>query len=107
MPAFKEMDPELVTKLLEGYENELGPATTKLEAFYRQFKCPKCSGHMNKHFISVQHAFGDEELPIPRSGLKCLTCDLIVDPHSGILLGLGTAAAEVAQKVAVGYKEEG
>ena len=44
MPTFKEMDPELVTKLLEGYENELGPATRKLEAFYRQFKCPKCKG---------------------------------------------------------------
>jgi len=100
MPVFKEMDPEVAMKLLEGYENELDPEVKKLDAFYRQFKCPKCKGNMGKHFISVQHAFGGDSI-VPRSGLKCMTCDLVLDPYTGIVVGLGTAGAEIAHEVAV------
>ena len=50
---------------------------------------------MTKHFISVQHAFGDAS-PVPRSGLKCLSCELVIDPHTGIVVNLGTAGSEVA-----------
>ena len=100
MPIFKEMDPNLAAKLIEGYENVLDPERRKLEAFYRQFKCPKCKGNMIKHFLSIQHSFGDPDIPVPRSGLKCMACNLTIDPHSGIVVDLGVAAPEAAQKVA-------
>jgi len=100
MPVFKEMDPALAAKLIEGFDNELDGEQKKLDAFYRQFRCPKCKGNMAKHFISVQHAFPDGAL-VPHSGLKCLSCDLVLDPHTGIVVGLGTAGADIALAVAV------
>jgi len=87
--AFKEMDPELVLKAIEGYQNELEPAKNVQDAFYRQAECPRCgSRHVERAFISVDHAFSSEDL-LPRSGMKCALCDCLFDPHTGLILELG------------------
>ena len=96
---FKEMDPELALKLIEGYENELAPATKAQDAFYRQHSCPRCKGETQKHFLNIQHAFGDSSSVIPRSGLKCMSCECVFDPHSGVVVELGKGGT-VKQKVA-------
>lgn len=86
------MDPALAAKLIEGYENELEPALKAQDAFYRQHNCPRCGGNTQKHFLSVQHAFpGIAGEILPRSGLKCLLCECVFDPHSGMIVELGNA----------------
>lgn len=86
---FQEMDPEVALKMIEGYENELDPAAKVQEAFYRQFVCPRCGGKCQKHFLGPNHAFGDPDSLVPRSGLKCLACDCVFDPHSNLIVSLG------------------
>lgn len=86
---FKEMDPELVLKAIEGYQNELEPAKNVQDAFYRQMECPRCHNtQLERHFVSIDHAFSGEDI-LPRSGLKCVLCDCIFDPHTGLILKLG------------------
>jgi len=89
--SFKEMDPELALKLIEGYQNELAPEQNVQEAFYRQHVCPRCGGNVEKHFISVRHAFGGDGL-LPRSGLKCLRCNCLFDPHTNLIVDVGIDA---------------
>lgn len=82
---FVTMDPELAMSLIDGYENELEGELRKLEAFYRQFTCPKCRSSMAKELNSL-HTFSDPETLVPRSLLRCTSCDLLLDPHTGLIL---------------------
>jgi hypothetical protein len=88
MPVYQEMPPEVIEKILEGYEDALEPEWRKQEAFYRQFACPRCEGRCEKAFISIKHAFGDGAL-VARSGLQCTLCSCLFDPHSGLIVNLG------------------
>ncbi len=88
MPIFQEMDPELCTSLLEGYENELEPEQAGLDAFYRNCRCLRCGGQCEKVYLGAEHAFGGDTA-VPRSGLKCKLCDCVFDPHSGLIVELG------------------
>lgn len=87
---FQEMDPEVALRAIEGYENVLVGEQKKLDAFYRQFHCPKCRGPMRKE-TTPQHAFGDPDTLVPRSFLVCMDADCghSFDPHSGITLRVG------------------
>jgi len=89
---FKEMDPALILKAIEGYQNELAPQNIALEAFYRQFRCKKCGNECRKEIVSG-HVFSDPDTLVPRSCLRCLSCRCLFDPHSGLLLELGDATA--------------
>lgn len=82
------MDPTLAAKLVEGYQNELEPQRKALEALYRNCRCPKCKGACRKEFVSG-HVFADPSILVPRSCLRCLTCDLLFDPHSDLVLEMG------------------
>lgn len=81
------MDPELVLKLLEGYQDELTPERKKLDAFYRHSCCPRCKSTCHKE-ASAGHAFGGESL-IARSLLRCDRCRCLFDPHSDLILERG------------------
>lgn len=83
-----EMEPELVWRAIEGYENELAPEHKSLEAFYRQFKCPRCGGSCQKEF-DVHHAFADKSVMNPRALLRCVACSCLIDPHSGLIVEMG------------------
>ena len=85
---FIEMDPELVRKALEGYQNELAPEQAKLEAFYRQFRCPSCKGQCRKEY-DTHHAFSDPDSLVPRALLRCTSCSTLLDPHSGMVVERG------------------
>lgn len=89
---FKELDPELAWKSIEGYQNELVPEQRALDSFYRQFKCPRCGGNCRKETLNAVHAFADPETLVPRSVLRCLSCDCLFDPHTGIRLEMGNPA---------------
>lgn len=85
---FVEMDPELIWKAIEGYTNELAPEQKALDAFYRQFRCPRCGSTCRKETL-LNHAFADPDSLVPRSVLRCNTCEALFDPHSGIRLEMG------------------
>ena len=72
---FVPMDQELIEKAIEGFEDALGPATKKLDAFYRQFVCPYCGGDCTKEAAPIGHVFNEEEL-VQRSVLRCKQCSL-------------------------------
>jgi hypothetical protein len=88
MPLFKEMDPALAWKAIEGHENVLAPEAKVLDAFYRQFRCKRCGNAVRKE-IDARHAFSDPETLNPRALLRCVTCNCLFDPHSGLVLEKG------------------
>ena len=85
---YVEMDPAVVMKLLEGYKDELSPEAKKLEAFYKQFICPRCGGACSKELLK-NHAFADPDTLIPRAVLRCKQCSCLFDPFTGIRLEQG------------------
>lgn len=86
--SYQELDPELAWKAIEGYQNELDPEQKALDAFYRQFRCKRCSGPVRKEYLT-QHAFSDAETMGPRACLRCTLCKCLFDPHNGVILELG------------------
>jgi hypothetical protein len=86
--AFKTLDPALAAKMVEGYTNELEPQRKALDAFYRNCICPKCKGRCEREPVQG-HVFGDPNVFVPRSCLRCKTCDCLFDPHSNIVLEMG------------------
>ena len=93
--SFKTLDPEVVLKLLEGQEDVLTPEVKKLEAFYRQFKCPNCKGSVRKEYSSG-HAFSDPDTLVARALLRCIECDHLFDPHSGMTVERGLHVSKVS-----------
>lgn len=97
--SFIELDPEVIWKAIEGYQNELEPENRKLEALYRQMKCPRCGGSCQKEFSPI-HAFSDPSTPVARALLRCTSCLCLFDPHvltangQPLILELGNPARE-------------
>ena len=91
--VIKPMDPALALKAIEGYQNELAPEAKALEAFYRQFTCKRCGGPCRKEFVRG-HVFSDPNTLVPRSCLRCTSCQLLFDPHSGLLVEGPTSGSE-------------
>lgn len=87
-----EMDPALAWKLVEGYQNELDSEQRALDAFYRQFRCKQCQGPVTKELLK-DHAFNDKDTLVPRACLRCQICRCLFDPHTGIVLEMGTQGA--------------
>lgn len=84
---FLELDEDEVLRLLEGYTDELTPETTKDNAFYRQFTCPRCrSAALHKNIVP-NHCFVNSL--IARSVLTCENCGHCFDPHTGMALNIG------------------
>ena len=85
MPPFKELDPEVTRKLLEGHEDVLTSAVLKQDEFYRAYRCLRCKKPCQKEFVKG-HVFADENNIAPRSCLRCTSCKCLFDPHSGLIL---------------------
>jgi hypothetical protein len=91
MGVFKELDPAIALKLIEGFQDELSPEAKKLDTFYRQFKCPRGCGDLQKEF-DIRHTFSDENFLTPRALLRCSNCRYLIDPHSALVLDSGNPA---------------
>jgi len=91
MGVYREMDPLLAWKAIEGHENILEPEVRRLDAFYEQFRCPRCDGALQKEFDG-RHTFSDPAVMVPRALLRCPNCRYLVEPHRNIVLESGSAA---------------
>ena len=88
--AFKEMDPKLAQKLIEGIEDELAPEARAQDALYAQFRCPRGCGVLQREH-DPRHAFSGDTL-VARALLRCPNCRYLVDPHTNIVLESGSPA---------------
>lgn len=85
---FRELDPDLCRKAVEGYTDTLSDAANKLEVFYRHHRCPHCRGELKKEY-STTHAFSDPSSIVPRALLRCTGCRYLKDPFSSIVVEAG------------------
>ena len=84
MPAFREMDPEVIRKALEGQEDVLTPMAKKEEAFFRNTSCPVCGSRNHEEFLNTANPF-TAGVPLPNKFLRCLQCQSEFDPHSNLV----------------------
>lgn len=85
MSAFKELDPDVARKALEGQQDLLTPEVRKEEAFFRNSSCPNCSAQSLEATINVKKPFSPGA-PLPNKILRCLMCRTEFDPYSGLVL---------------------
>lgn len=91
MTVFKELDPEVIRKTLEGYSDTLTPEVERLEQLYKSKRCPRCLCGLQKEFDS-RHVFADQDISVPRALLRCAICRYCIDPHSNVILEYGDAS---------------
>jgi hypothetical protein len=88
--VFKEMDPELAWKAIEGQKDILTSEAEKQDAFYQQFTCPRCQCHLTKEF-DPRTAFSGGSL-IAKALLKCDNCGYRIEPHTRVVVNFGDAS---------------
>lgn len=89
MGVFKEMDPALASRLIEGYQDELSAEARVQDAFYRQFVCPNCQVELQRE-IDAKTCF--QGGLIARALLRCGLCGYLIEPESKIILSSGNPA---------------
>ena len=95
----KEMDPELVWKLLEGHENLLMPEVEKEQAFFRHVTCPNCNSVQHEVLLDSKNPFTVGS-PLPNKILKCLTCNTEFEPYTRFIRSVATpeSTSEILHK---------
>jgi hypothetical protein len=84
----KPLDPRITEKLLEGIEDTLTPMAQAREKFYQSQTCPSCRGNSFQKTADMRTLFRPDD-PLPRYQLKCLNCNGVFDPHSGLVVKMG------------------
>ena len=87
---FKEMDPELALRLIEGYQDELTPAAKAQEEHLRQFQCPRCRCGLQKEF-DIRTCFKPTEI-LPQPLFRCPNCGYLIDPATKMIVEYGDAS---------------
>jgi rubredoxin len=87
---FKEMDPELALRLIEGYQDEITPAVEAQEAKLRKFYCPRCKGGLQKEF-DIRTCFKPDEI-LAQPLLRCRNCGYLIDPATRVVIEFGDAS---------------
>lgn len=90
MPLFQELDPEIILRLVEGYQDEISPAAKADNIFYGQFRCPRCDCTLDKEF-DPRTAFTGSSF-MPKALLRCPNCRFLLDPHTNVVVEFGNAA---------------
>lgn len=92
--AFTELDPEITTKLLEGYEDTITSEGEERERFYQSQSCPECGGNALQKVGDGRFLFRSGE-NLPRYQLLCDNCECLFDPFTNIQLSMGNRAKAV------------
>jgi hypothetical protein len=85
------MDPDEISKLLEGHTNIVTPMAEKREAFYKSQQCPNCESTSLTRSTNSRIAFRGDD-PLARYVMTCQDCDCVFDPHSNLVLEMGNRA---------------
>lgn len=87
---FQEMDPELVLRAIEGYQDELTPAAEAQSERLQKFRCPRCRGGLHKEF-DIRTCFKPTEM-LPQPLLRCRNCGYLIDPETRLVVEFGNAS---------------
>jgi len=90
--VIEELNPELAYRAIQGYVDEISPAAKADDAFYRQFTCPSCRSDMIREFLGGARGIGItwvEGSITPQALLRCLSCKLLLNPRSGMIIEPG------------------
>lgn len=88
MGAFKELDPDVVLKLLEGQQDLLTPELKKEEAFFRNTSCPTCGERGLEAVLNEKRPFSPG-VPLPNKFLRC-RCGTEFEPYTRLILSVGS-----------------
>ncbi len=91
--AFREMDPDIVHKLLEGQENVIAPEIEKEKAFLNSVPCPMCHQFRCEPRVNAKTPFVRGQL-LSNKLLECLSCGTEFEPHSRIILKAPNALSD-------------
>ena len=91
MAAYKELDPEVARKAIEGFEDVLSPQVEKLDQLYQSFSCPRGCGALQRQ-NDPRTTFSDPDTLVPRSLLHCNNCGFTIEPHTRVVLESGNAS---------------
>lgn len=91
MGVFKEMNPEIALRLIQGYDDELSSEARVQDAFYRQFRCANCDVELQRE-IDAKTCFRGGSL-LPKAILRCALCGYAIDPDTRIIISSGNPAA--------------
>lgn len=91
--AYKEMDPELIRKLLEGQENVIAPAVEKEQAFLQSVPCPSCGKYETQAKMNIKHPFSRGNL-LTNKVLECLACKAEFEPHTRVISKAPTVSSD-------------
>lgn len=91
--AFKEMDPEVVRKLLEGHENVIAPEVAKEQVFFKSVACPSCGDFHTEPRVNPKRPFVSGQI-LSNKLLCCLSCGAEFDPHTRIISKVPTVSSD-------------
>ena len=100
----KFLDPEVALKLLEGHKDVITGAAERREKFYGSQSCPRCGGSCRKTGDFRTMFTGDE--PLAKFHLECLACGEVFDPHSGLIVRMGTVGQAFVPAVPILKNED-
>lgn len=97
---FKEMDPNLILDILSKETDILTPLVAADQEIYNDASCPRCGGTTIKErdIANSIEVFEDGSIaskssrPIPKFLCRCVDCECLFDPFSGLLLEMGNVA---------------
>lgn len=85
MGFFKELDPKIAQRMIEGHEDVLSEQVQRELDFVNQQSCPRCCGNViPEHDVRRMIKGGP-----PRPLARCGECECLFDPYSGLLLEMG------------------
>lgn len=81
---FKEMDPALVRKALEGHENILASASKRQQEFFKGLSCPVCHQTGVMPFLDTKAPLFKPGELLPSYMARCNSCSHEFDPQSPV-----------------------
>lgn len=81
----KEMDPELIKKILESQEDLLSPLVKAEHEILKNVTCPDCGSNESRRSVNPTTPFSNGAAT-PNYIFKCLKCSTEYSPKSGIIL---------------------
>lgn len=84
---FKEMKTEDRKQLIKGHKDVLTPLVEADRQIYEGVTCPQCAGMTTKEFDFFRTITSPRV--IPRYNLRCLECDCLFEPITGLVVGMG------------------
>jgi hypothetical protein len=98
--GFKELDPDLVRKLLDEkdekgnriHEDIITPLVQKEATFFKNTACPSCGSYGVESFTNPSRPFSPGS-PLPNKLLRCSACRTEFDPYTRLVTSVPTGAS--------------